>query len=113
MPASRRTATLSVNRYRSLLASLLVLIVVYPLVRGPAIRVVLVAVFSAILFSAVWGVHVGRRRLLAGPTLALRAPPGQLDQHIRPQSSATVCNPDADARVSRAGAVDAPEGHRP
>ena len=61
------------KRYRYLLASLLVLIVVQPFVRGPAGRVLLVTVFSAILLSAVWGLHSNRRGFVMGMTLALTA----------------------------------------
>jgi hypothetical protein len=72
MPTSG-LSTLNENRYRFLLASLLALIVVQPWVRGPAGRIVLVGVFSAILLSAVWGLHAGRRGLLAGATLVFGA----------------------------------------
>ena len=72
MPTSG-ASTLGVNRYRYLLASLLALIVVEPWLRGPAARVVLVAVFSVILISAVWGLHTNRRGFVAGMTLALAA----------------------------------------
>ena len=70
---TRGASTLGVNRYRYLLASLLALIVVEPWLRGPAARVLLVAVFSAILLSAVWGLHTSRRGFVAGMTLALAA----------------------------------------
>lgn len=72
MPTSG-PSTLSVNRYRYLLASLLVLIVVEPWLRGPGARVLLVSVFSAILISAVWGLHTSRRGFVAGMTLAALA----------------------------------------
>ena len=72
MPTSG-ASTLGVNRYRYLLASLLALIVVEPWLRGPAARVVLVAVFSVILISAVWGLHTNRRGFVAGMMLALAA----------------------------------------
>src|SRR5262249_45739597 len=66
-------STLGVNRYRYLLASLLGLIVLEPWLRGPGGRVLLVAVFSAILLSAVWGLHSSRRSFVAGLTLAIVA----------------------------------------
>ena len=67
------TATLAVNRYRYLLASLLVLIIVEPWLRGPGTRVLLVTVFSAILISAAWGLHTSRRGFVTGMTLAIAA----------------------------------------
>jgi voltage-gated potassium channel len=66
-------STLGVNRYRYLLASLLVLIVLEPWLRGTGGRVLLIAVFSAILLSAVWGLHTSRRGFALGLTLALVA----------------------------------------
>jgi len=65
--------TLGVNRYRYLLASLLLLILVEPWLRGSVGRLLLVAVFSAIMLSAVWGLHASRRSFVAGLTLALAA----------------------------------------
>src|SRR5262245_47238896 len=72
MPTSG-ASTLSVNRYRYLLASLLMLIVLEPWLRGHGGRVLLIAVFSAILLSAVWGLHTSRRSFVSGLTLALVA----------------------------------------
>src|SRR5262245_26390746 len=72
MPTSG-ASTLGVNRYRYLLASLLLLIVVEPWLRGSAGRVLLVGGFSAILISAVWGLHTSRRGFMAAMTLALAA----------------------------------------
>src|SRR5262245_65999897 len=71
--ATNGASTLGVNRYRYLLASLLVLIVVEPWLRGPGARVLLVAVFSAILIAAAWGLHTSRRGFVAGMTLAIVA----------------------------------------
>jgi hypothetical protein len=65
--------TFAVKRYQYLLGSLLLLITVQPLVRGPAGRMFLVAAFTAILLSAVWGLHTNRRSFVAGVTLALAA----------------------------------------
>jgi voltage-gated potassium channel len=72
MPTSG-VATLAVNRYRYLLASLLMLIVVQPWLRGAIGRLLLVAIFSAIVLSAVWGLHTNRKGFVAGMTLALAA----------------------------------------
>jgi len=71
--ASSGASALSVNRYRYLLASLLVLIIVEPWLRGPGGRLLLVGVFSAILITAVWGLHTSRRGFVAGMTLATMA----------------------------------------
>src|SRR5262245_14762458 len=71
--ATSGSSTLSVNRYRYLLASLLALIIVEPWLRGPGARLILVGVFSAILITAVWGLHTSRRGFAAGMTLAVLA----------------------------------------
>jgi hypothetical protein len=71
--ATDGVTTKPVQRYRYLLASLLLLIVVEPAFRGPVGRLVLVTVFSAILMSAVWGMHTSRRSFVTGLTLALAA----------------------------------------
>jgi hypothetical protein len=52
------------------LASLLLLILVEPWLRGPGARLLLVGVFSAILITAVWGLQTSRRGFVAGMTLA-------------------------------------------
>jgi len=64
---------LKVKRYQGLLASLLGLIVVQPFLRGAAGRMALIAVFSAILLTAVWGLEGSRRGLALGLALALVA----------------------------------------
>jgi voltage-gated potassium channel len=71
--ATSGASTLGVNRYRYLLASLLALIIVEPWLRGPGARLLLVAVFSAILITAVWGLHASRRGFVVGMTLATLA----------------------------------------
>jgi len=71
--ATKGASTLGVNRYRYLLASLVVLIVLEPWLHGPVGRVLLVAVFSAILLSAVWGLHTSRRGFVVGLALSLAA----------------------------------------
>lgn len=64
---------LAVRRFQYLLASLLLLILVQPFLRGTPGRMALVLVFSGILVSAAWGLHAHRPTFLAGLTLAILA----------------------------------------
>ena len=66
-------ASLAVRRFQYLLASLLLLILVQPFLRGTPGRMALALVFSGILVSAAWGLQAHRPTFLAGLTLALLA----------------------------------------
>lgn len=66
-------ASLAVTRFQYLLASLLLLILVQPFLRGTPGRMTLVLVFSGILVSAVWGLQAHRPTFIAGLTLAVVA----------------------------------------
>ena len=57
-------------RFRYLLTSLVLLIVIQPWVRGPVSRTLYLAVFSALVISAVWSVRADRRIVVAEVLLA-------------------------------------------
>jgi voltage-gated potassium channel len=66
-------ANLAVRRFQYLLGSLLLLIVVQPFLRGVPGRMALTVLFSAIILSAVWGLHRHPRVFGTGIALTILA----------------------------------------